>query len=434
MMTTYTFVFVTDLNFGQAIIRVQTFSTFGDPGTEELFTSQQLRSEYYFGFVEMGLVWPISAGFFFFAYAHNSLRDKFPNGVANILASLFYTFYLAFFFVIPDRGKLDQIVNNSGKTVGDLGFWMILLVFFIVLYISFSAFTETKSIVLPFVLNFVWNVGLTIFKASNSTFYDGYTPLMLIPYILSITILVIYGLRRRGVFSTIIEGLRDLRGFKDMPVLSAISLSFLFIFLSFFVPGLLEYVINQFTTGETSFQTVSIAVAFYYVMIIIFAIIVLTYEPTSVYDVLLISKDGRPISSHIELFQSDDVLISGFFTALTSVSAKIDSNSSEVRTISQGEREILIEDGVLTRLIALTDKDQPSIRNSIASKHREFEIQHNSEIENWTGIEMAAADKIVKEISSLEVKFNIPPQTRWIGTLSLIFAPLIIILMSYISQ
>ncbi|MHA2277131.1 MAG: hypothetical protein ACXAC2_15255, partial [Candidatus Kariarchaeaceae archaeon] len=36
----------------------------------ELFSSNELQAEYYFGFIEMGIIWPLSAGFFFFAYAH----------------------------------------------------------------------------------------------------------------------------------------------------------------------------------------------------------------------------------------------------------------------------------------------------------------------------------------------------------------------------
>ncbi len=54
-----------------------------------LFTVTQLNAEYYFGFIEMGFIWPMSVGFFFFSYAHNSLKARFPLGVANLVSTLY---------------------------------------------------------------------------------------------------------------------------------------------------------------------------------------------------------------------------------------------------------------------------------------------------------------------------------------------------------
>ena len=141
--------------------------SFQDAGA--LFTAQQLNAEYYFGFIEMGFIWPLSAGFFFFAYVHNSLKARFPYGIANLLSTGFYVSYLAFFFMMPYRGKFDQIL----PAIQDPMFWAMLLSFGVVLYISFSAFAETGSVVLPFLLNFVFNIGLTAFKAINSLYFSS---------------------------------------------------------------------------------------------------------------------------------------------------------------------------------------------------------------------------------------------------------------------
>ena len=73
-----------DLNY------LYTFSFYKGP--DELYTPRELRAEFYFGIVEMAFVWPLSACFFFFAYTHNSLRARFPVGVANVLSTFFYVF------------------------------------------------------------------------------------------------------------------------------------------------------------------------------------------------------------------------------------------------------------------------------------------------------------------------------------------------------
>ncbi|MFX0064159.1 MAG: hypothetical protein ACFFC7_18460 [Candidatus Hermodarchaeota archaeon] len=132
---------------------------------------------------------------------------------------------------------------------------------------------------------------------------------------------------------------------------------------------------------------VTLVYAFVYTSIIFLAVVVLTYEPTKVYDVLLLNKTaGVPIATHIELFQSDEVLISGFFTAISNVSGQLDAEPSEVQSIKRGEREIIIEEGVLTRIIALVNKDQPLIRRSIAEMQKQFEIKVDAEkVERWTG-------------------------------------------------
>ena len=157
--------------------------------------------------------------------------------------------------------------------------------------------------------------------------------------------------------------------------------------------------------------------------------IVLTYEPTDVFDVLLISEDGTPVSSHIELFETDEILISGFFTALGSVNEEL-SKDSGLKSIKRGEQEILIEKGVYTQLIILADRDQITIRREIQDLHREFEISTTKEeiVKVNQGIPLESADKLVRDIGELNVKFTIPQQTKWISTLSIALGPFMLIL------
>ncbi|MHA2074700.1 MAG: hypothetical protein ACW97X_08785, partial [Candidatus Hodarchaeales archaeon] len=127
-----------------------------------LFSAKQLNAEYYFGFIEMGFIWPLSAGFFFFSYVHNSFKARFPTGIANIVSTIFYVMYLVFFFMIDKPNKLSILFNSA---IYDPIFWGNFIAFSFVLYISFSAFAETESVVLPFLLNFVFNGGLTLFRS-----------------------------------------------------------------------------------------------------------------------------------------------------------------------------------------------------------------------------------------------------------------------------
>lgn len=332
--------------------------------------------------------------------------------------------------MIPERGKLDQLVNHSDKYVGNIVFWGFLLVFFIILYLAFSAFAETKSVVLPLLFTLVFNVSLTAFKAFNSLSYDESTPLMLIPYIVSVLFLAIWLVKRSPAFSIIKISINHLIQIKLISAKKTIGLSVLFIMFALIIPAILEHLI--FIAEDLPRWVNPVVVAFIYCIIILLAIIVLTYEPTEVYDVLLINNHGLPIASHIELFQSGDVLISGFFTALSSVSAEIDPDESTLKSIKQGEREILIEDGVLTRIVVLADKDQTSIRNAIIKLHKKFEITNSDAISKWTGQDLIAANTLVSDIGKLSVKFNFPQQTRWLGTLTLIFSPIFIILLGLI--
>ncbi len=424
--TIMTIVFWIDTgNFETAVLNIHTFYT----KDGRVFTGKELQAEYYFGFIEMGIIWPLSAGFFFFAYTYNSLASKFKRGMANLLASLFYVYYLLVFFMLPNSGKLKQIMDPD---TWNLPLISQMLVFFLILFISFSAFAETKSVVLPFLLNFVLNVILTAFKAFNSIAYDKYTPLMLIPYLLSIIILLVYYLYRREVFSTINQGWDDFKSI-NIPISQAIGYSVLFIGLSFILPGILEYTIDE-TTSNPDFNEyiLPFVTSGIYILIIISAVVVLTYEPTMVYDVLLVSNDGRPISTKLKLFQSDDVLISGFFSALSTISSEFTEDKASLKSVKRGDQEIIIEDGVLTKIIALVDRDRSSLRRSINNIYKPFEIQVNEILQNWDGRTFDEAFTLIKQIGETKVTFSINPQTKWIAVLTIIFAPILIILLSLI--
>jgi hypothetical protein len=429
------FQFLVSEDLVEAIFTHHSFQAEGD-----LLNSHQLLAEYYFGFIEMGFIWPLSAGFFFFAYVHNSLKARFPFGVANILSTGFYVTYLAFFFMIQPRGKFPLLLEATQTPM----FWAFLLGFAVVLYISFSAFAETGSVVLPFLLNFVFNVGLTFFRAFNSLFFAANPDLsnyfMLGPYLFSILIISIWYFLKREDFSTIKLGFNHLKEIfqsnsrKEMPLRSIIGFFILFFSLSFIVPGFIEYIVANI--GDFPSETVSIVYAFTYVMIIGIAILVLTYEPSKVYDVLLVKyPDGIPIASRLELFQSDDVLISGFFSAITSVSKELDEDEkAELKSIKRGEREILIEDGVFTRIIALVDRDQNKIRQEIQQLLRKFEASNAKKLSTWIGDTSAIpeARPLLDQMSDLSIRFDIPNQTRLIGVLTLILTPLMITLIGFL--
>ncbi|MDH5402595.1 MAG: hypothetical protein OEY49_08900, partial [Candidatus Heimdallarchaeota archaeon] len=293
----------------------------------------------------------------------------------------------------------------------------------------FSAFSQTKSVIIPFTITFIFNVVQTIFRSFNSTFFDGYTPLMLLPYFGTILTLSFWYIKRKQAFSTIASGFKELKEI-DIPFIRAFVYSFIFILLSFIIPGILELLLFDITKYQVIIPFVS---ALIFIIIISTAIIVLTYEPNEVYDTLLVAHDGRPVASHLELFQSDEVLISGFFTAISSVSKELTKDESDIKSIKRGEREILIIDGVFTKIIALVDYDRPSLRNVMTKMHSDFEIKNREKLSNWNGSKMDLSDKYVFNLGQLAITFNIPQQTKWIGTLTLLFSPIMIILLGLIT-
>ncbi|MHA2113428.1 MAG: hypothetical protein ACW98W_18340, partial [Candidatus Hodarchaeales archaeon] len=128
--------------------------------------------------------------------------------------------------------------------------------------------------------------------------------------------------------------------------------------------------------------------------------------------------------------------ISGFFTAISSVSKELDEDKTDLQSIRRGDREILIEDGVFTRIIALVDRDQTRIRQGMQSLLRKFEVKHSKELAAWIGDLSAVPEKaqLLEEIGQLSIKFDIPNQTRLIGVLTLILTPLMITLIGFLGR
>ncbi len=395
------------------------------------YTPKQLNAEYYFGFVEMGLIWPISAGFFFFAYNYTSLRERFPKGVANVLSTLFYVFYLQFFFLIPNPDKINQFWLRLSNPSEYSTFWVMSFALLIILYINFSAFAETKSIILPFTMNFVLNVGTTLLQAINTLYFNSIgLGVLVLPAILTATILGWWIISRKD-FSTLYYGLRDLRDLGTHYPIRVFGLLMIFVSLSFLFPGIINEILYYSTTGVITLPKTVIPLLYTgnFILLILLAIVVLTYEPTKVWDVLLISKrQGIPISSHIELFETDDVLISGFFTALSAVDEEL-SKDGGLSAIQRGDRVIIIEEGVLTKVIALADRDKDTIRSAIQKLHRRYEAQNVDRLSKDIFVDGVKEDnELVERISDLEVTFEVPQQTRWIGTISVLVASLTIFL------
>ena len=381
----------------------------------------------------MGFIWPLSAGFFFFAYTHNSLKARFPIGVANILSTLFYVFYLAFFFMLNNLDLSGNPLPKFNQLSTDLMnpfFWGNLIIFFIILYISFSAFAETESVAIPFLLNFVLNVGLVALKSFNTLFFPLNSPFIFVSYILLGLLLAVWIIIKKTDFSTLNDGWNHLRNWGHYKIKNLLGLSLVFFGLAFIIPGIIDYIVNQSAVQHTlDIRFVPLTFAILFILLIVIAVVVLTYDPAKIYDVLIISKDGLPIASKLKLFQSDDILISGFFSAISSFNdAVLEGESGEVKSIKRGEREIILEDGYQVRTIALIDKDNNKIRQSISNMMKDFELRNYERLKNWNGERFEDGNNYVEKVSQLENTFNVPQQTIWLTVLTLALSPLMIIL------
>ncbi len=401
-----------------------------------LFTPKELNASYYFGIVEMGFIWPLSAGFFFFSYTYTSLKSKFPVGIANILATLFYVFYLIFFFLIPNRNKVSMFraILFDPKSIEGFSpilFWSQVIVFLIVLYINFSSFEQTGSIVLPFTMNFVFNVGLTLIRAGNTLAFEELEMLMWLPVILLAIIAGVWWSISKKDFSTVRLAVLQLQQYKGID-LREFLISFLtFITLSFFLPGLVYELLFLNNREELARWVIPTVFAIELGILLLFSFVVLTYLPSKSHDVLLLTKDGLPLASYLDKFETDEFLISGFFTAISSVDFELSEGKERLSTIKRGNKEILVEEGVNTRLIVMVDRDIPSLRQKIVEAYRKFEIQAAGQD---LGTMIASGNKfqpvqdLVETIHSLETRFDIPQPIRWAVTVSMVIGPFMVLL------
>ena len=109
-------------------------------------------------------------------------------------------------------------------------------------------------------------------------------------------------------------------------------------------------------------------------------LIVLTYRPSRIYDVLLVSEGGMPIAAHREIFDADEAMISGFLSALESFSQEIDIfEKSTFDAIRKARYSVIFEEGVLeTKLVAVLDHDRSPMRARIRAQLHAFEKQNRS--------------------------------------------------------
>ncbi len=413
-------------------------SIFAYSNGDRLFTPKELNASYYFGIVEMGFIWPLSAGFFFFSYAYNSLKSRFPLAISNLLATAFYVFYLIFFFLIPQREKVSMFYRilfspDSIPGFSPYLFWGQVVVFLIILYINFSSFEQTGSIVLPFLMNFVFNVGLTLLRAGNTLAFKNLDLLMILPVLGLGAVVVVWYLIRNDHFSTLriaASQLKDIRGISWKEFLVSLTI---FVMLAFIFPGIIYELlfINNTSPAALPRWVIPSFFALDFALLLSFIFLVLSYQPSRVYDVLLITKDGLPLASRLERFASDEFLVSGFFTALSSVDRELSDGKERVSVIKRGNEEILVEEGVKTRLIALVDHAHPALRNMILSEYRDFEIGianvDLSEILS-KGEDFASALEFVNRINAKKVRFEIPQPIRWSIALSMVVGPLMVLL------
>ncbi len=405
---------------------------------DRLFTPKELNASYYFGIIEMGFIWPLSAGFFFFSYAHTSLKSRFPVGIANILATIFYVFYLIFFFLIQGREKVTTLfkIIFDWKSIPNFSpflFWGQVAVFLIILYINFSSFEQTGSIVLPFIMNFVFNVGLTLLRAGNTLAFSELSPLMVIPVSLLALSVLVWLLFVPHDYSTIKKAFSQLKEVHGVSVKNLVLLVSLFLLLSFILPGVIYELLYLNNANNLSVPQWLIPLLFSidFAILLLSVFLVLSYEPAMVHDVLLITKEGLPLASHLVTFDTDEYLLSGFFTALSSVDKELTGGDEVVSTIKRGNNDILVEENNGLRLIVLADRDHPSLRQQIQQSFQQFLKMHNdidfsSALASGNGF--PPAKEFVDKVNGLQVRFDIPQPIRWSITISMVIGPLMVLL------
>ena len=80
----------------------------------------------------------------------------------------------------------------------------------------------------------------------------------------------------------------------------------------------------------------------------------------------------------------------------------------------------------------MVDRDRESLRKMINRVHKPFEVLHTQILQDWNGMVFPEASGLIMDIQSLVIKFSIDSQTKWIAVLSVIFAPIMIILLGLI--
>lgn len=396
-------------------------------------------------------IWSLSAELYFFAYMSTSLESKVGKSQARWMSSALLVLYLFLFnylafpktagtnFLDPIRENWTSFSQNSTEIIFRLG-WLLWL--FIAFILFLHAFLVTKNIIVPIIAHITVNITLLIIAIINA----GVTSSMaLIPF-LFVWILVIgwfildfrsKNLLRNAFVGRTEEIVPEETETPEIPSIStnpltSLALFLLLVLLAFVAP----FAIVLYLSGVVEAATVASICALDFLLCFTLGLVVLTYSPSRVYDVLLVSEGGLPIAARREIFEADESMISGFFSALESFSQEIDAfEKSAFQTIRKTRYSIVFDDGVLgTKIVAVLDHDRSPMRNQIRSKLHEFEKQYRGQLEQWTGKQFDAASQFVEEISKLDVRFEISSETKWLAFMSYFFLSLIFLVIYLMTQ
>ncbi len=398
------------------------------------------------------LVWSFSAELYFFAYMATSLESKIGKGPARWMPGILLVLYLFLFnflaFPKPgaDKFYLDVITDNFRNFIRNPEMiifragWLLWL--FIIFVLLIHAFLVTKNVLVPIVGHITVNIVLLIIAIidANVTSNKALVPFLLV-WILIIGWLIFdvrsKNLLRSAFIGRTEESLPEDTETPEIPSIStnpltSIALFILLVFLAFVTP----FTIVLTLSGVVEAATVASICALDFLLCFTLGLIVLTYSPSKVYDVLLVSEGGLPIAARREIFMADESMISGFFSALESFSQEIDTfEKSTFQTIRKARYSIVFDDGVLgTKIVAVLDHDRSPMRDQIRSKLHEFEKNNRDMLEKWTGKQFDAANQFVEEISKLDERFEISSETKWLAFMSYFFLSLIFLVIYLMTQ
>ncbi|MFQ6123768.1 MAG: hypothetical protein ACE5R6_04065 [Candidatus Heimdallarchaeota archaeon] len=396
-------------------------------------------------------VWSLSAELYFFAYMSTSLESKVGKSQARWMSSALLVLYLFLFnylafpktagtnFLDPIRENWTSFSQNSTEIIFRGG-WLLWL--FIVFILFLHAFLVTKNILVPIIAHITVNIILLAIAIINA----GTTSSMaLIPFlvvwILIIGWFILDARSKKLLRDAFVGRTEEIVPAKTEPPeipsistnpLTSIILFLLLVVLAFVAP----FTIVLYLSGVVEPATVASICALDFLLCFTLGLVVLTYSPSKVYDVLLVSEGGLPIAARREIFEADESMISGFLSALESFSQEIDAfEKSAFQTIRKARYSIVFDDGVLgTKIVTVLDHDRSPMREQIRSKLHEFEKQYRSQLEHWTGKQFDEARQFVEDISKLDERFEISPETKWLAFLSYFFLSLIFLVIFLITQ
>jgi len=394
-----------------------------------------LAAEITFNTLYQVLVWSFSAELFFFAYVATSLESKVGKSHARWMSSALIVLYLFLFtylaWPIEQKDYLGAIPKMWNRFTEESIYregWLLWL--FIIFYLLIHAFLVTKNVLVPIVAHVTVNV-VSLIIAIIVTGIRSYNAL--IPYLV-VWILIIGWLifdRRsknliRGAFIEEIEEESEGENERtEIPkvstnFLTAVGLFLLLVLLAFLTPLAILLALPAAEVGSAEIALVS---ALDFLLCFTLGLIVLTYRPSRIYDVLLVSEGGMPIAAQREIFDADESMISGFLQALESFSQEIDVfEKSTFDAIRKARYSLIFEEGVLaTKLVAVVDYDRSPMRTRIRNQLHAFEKQNRALLEDWTGRQFDEANNFITEIRKIDMRLEISSETKWLAFMSYFF-------------